>query len=122
MDYENEINKALLAHGAWKQRLATAIANGKSDYQVAQVQVDNHCEFGKWLYSLPSAMQASPQFHNIKQLHADFHKEAARILDMALKGKKSEAEKELASGGKYGMRSGQLALALSTWKNELSES
>lgn len=47
MGYKEDIDKALNGHGAWRQRLMTVIATGNSDVQVAQIQVDNACNFGK---------------------------------------------------------------------------
>ncbi|MFZ4698832.1 MAG: hypothetical protein ACOYMG_02165 [Candidatus Methylumidiphilus sp.] len=47
MSYQDEIDKALTAHAAWKQHLNAAITNGSSEFPVSQVSADNLCEFGK---------------------------------------------------------------------------
>lgn len=116
MGYKEDIDKALAAHGAWRQRLITVIATGNSDVQAAQVQVDNACAFGKWFYSLPPEIRSAEVCAKIQKLHADFHKEAARILGLALTGKKAEAEKAMAFGGLFMDISGKLSVALTRWK------
>jgi hypothetical protein len=119
MGYKEDIDKALAAHGAWRQRLITAIATGNSDVQVSQVQVDNVCAFGKWFYSLPPAARAGEISAKVQKLHAEFHVEAAKILGMALAGKKAEAEKAMAFGGLFMDISGKLSLALNQWKSSV---
>lgn len=113
---KEDIEKALNAHGAWRQRLITVIATGNSDVNVAQVQVDNACAFGKWFYGLPPATRSADICAKIQKLHGDFHTEAARILGLALAGKKAEAEKAMAFGGLFMDISGKLSLALNQWK------
>jgi hypothetical protein len=120
MSYADEIDKALLAHGTWKRRLLDAVQSGKSDFSVNQVQVDNRCEFGKWLYGLPSEVRESAIGKEIQAVHADFHTEAARILDMALKGQRAPALEALELQSKYAAISGRLALAMQKWKHKLA--
>jgi hypothetical protein len=117
--YSEQIDQALAAHEAWKLRLKSAVASGASDFTVAQVQVDNACEFGKWFYDLEGDVRSMDECQVIQKLHAEFHSEAARILDLALKGNKQEAEALLGAGSKYSSISGQLAMALTRWKREL---
>jgi hypothetical protein len=121
MSYQDDIEKALIAHGAWKHRLNTAIASGTSEFQVSQVREDNRCDFGKWFYSLPAEIRGADHGMNIQKLHAEFHAEAARILDLALKGEKEEALRSLGTGSRYVGISGRLYLALSQWKKRLND-
>lgn len=116
---KEDIDKALNAHGAWRQRLITVIATGNSDVNVAQVQVDNGCAFGKWFYGLPPASRSAEVCTKIQKLHTDFHIEAARVLGLALGGKKAEAEKAMAFGGVFMDISGKLSLALNQWKSSV---
>lgn len=113
------IDAALAAHAQWRNRLNEAIQKGHSEFKVDAVMVDNACQFGKWLYGLSAAEQASEQFKKVKELHAAFHKAAAQTLDLALKGKKDEAQKSLDLGGDYNRASGKLVLALKEWKEKV---
>lgn len=116
----NEIDKAISAHGMWKQRLKSAIETGNSEFNVNKVTLDNLCDFGKWLYTLDSNIRLTESWNSIQKLHAEFHKIAANILDLALKGKKEEASKGIALGSEYAAISGKLTTAMMKWKRELA--
>src|ERR1035441_2327483 len=120
MSMEEEITKAINAHAAWKIRLKAAISGGKSEFAVATVQQDNQCEFGKWLYALQADVRASEHFKTVRQLHAEFHREAARILDLAAKRNTAEAETSMAADGRYTQFSSTLTLELKAWRDQLS--
>ena len=116
MGHAEEIDKAIGAHGAWKQRLKMAIETGNSEFTTQQVRVDDRCVFGQWLYNLPASIKTNDHWKNIQRLHAEFHAEAAHVLTIALSGKKEEALILLEPGGKYTLLTGQLGIALTKWK------
>ena len=110
-----QIAKAIGAHGMWKMRLKSAIDSGKGDVDVATARVDNACEFGKWLYGQVSAnAKATSYYTDVKQLHAQFHQAAGRVLELATTGKKAEAEALMA--GDYARTSGDLTRKLMEWQ------
>jgi len=114
------IDRALLAHKEWKDRLEHAIITGQSDFEPIIVMRDNACEFGKWLYSLPANEKSSENFNIVKNLHAEFHKIAGDILKHAISGNKNEAKARLSFGGTYGIASAKLGVALYDWKKKLT--
>lgn len=119
MEMNEAINKAIEAHGQWFTRLQQAIQNGTSEFKPEIVKTDNNCVFGKWLYGeFPIAMRSLPVYTIIKDLHAQFHQEAAKILDLGLKGKKEEALKLMAAGSPFKMLSGKLVLTLQSLKKK----
>jgi hypothetical protein len=111
-----EIDKAIGAHGMWKNRLNQAIQSGSSEYTVAGVRPDNLCAFGKWLHGLPPSVKDSQIWKDIRALHAEFHIEAARVLDLALDGKQAEATSALATGSRFADTSAKLTAAMMKWK------
>jgi len=118
--WENDLNrqviKAMAAHSAWKQRLQEAVRTGRSEFQPADVAKDNQCEFGKWLHSLPLDLRQTEHYQEVRSLHAEFHKEAARVLELALAGRRAEAQQSLDHGGSYARCSAELIKALNRWK------
>lgn len=116
MDYGEAIDNAVLAHGAWRQRLSSAIATGSSEFAAAQVKVDNRCDFGKWFYSLPPAVRATEGAKSVQKLHAEFHVAAAEVLALVAQGRVEDAKLGMGSKGEYASISGQLVLALMLWK------
>lgn len=116
MDLSQEIDKAIAAHSAWRQRLNVAISDGSSDFSVENVKLDNRCEFGKWFYGLPAAQRDSEHGRKIQELHAAFHVETARILALALAGQKDKARESMAAGSEFQSISGKLVISLTRWK------
>ena len=116
MTRQEAIKKAVGAHGQWKARLQSAIETGKSDFTVESVTVDNNCEFGKWLYGDPKLKAETPApFDKVRQLHADFHREVAKILALALKGNKAEALKAMGHNTNFARMSSSLTLEMMNW-------
>jgi hypothetical protein len=118
MSYGADIDKAVAAHGKWKQRLIDAVQTGKSEFTVGNVRVDDRCEFGKWFYALPPSDRNSPIGKQVQAFHAEFHAEAARLLDLALQGKTTEAAAGLSQQAQFTVIAGRLALALQKWKSQ----
>jgi methyl-accepting chemotaxis protein len=114
-----EITKAIAAHGMWKTRLMDAIDTGKSEFSADVAGLDDRCDFGKWLYGLTTADRSEEHWKKIQQLHAAFHKEASRVLALAVAGRGQEAKAELAAGSTFSTASAQLTVALMDWKKKL---
>jgi len=108
-----KIQAAVAAHFEWFYHIKVAIASGHSDFKPEIVSADNRCVFGKWVYSDMRALCLNDQLYNeIQEIHAEFHRKAGAILDMALRGDKDVATQEIAIGGELASLSGKLALIL----------
>ena len=120
MALKDEVDKAISAHSAWKQRLKTAIDTGKAEVTVENAAKDNVCPFGQWLYgaTLAEGAKALAGFGDVRGLHAQFHKRAAEVLDLALKGKKAEAMALMGVTAEYSKISAQLTQSLMKWQKE----
>jgi hypothetical protein len=116
---KEDLDNALSTHALWKKRLQEAIENGKSEFQVSVVQKDNACQFGQWLYNFSEQEKQSDDYIKVKDLHAEFHKTAADILQLAINGDKFEALKRIESGGGYSRITGKLIIALNSWKSKV---
>lgn len=118
---KEKIETAIAAHSAWKSKLRSAIDTGKSDFDPRIVAQDNQCEFGKWIYGLPASETADEHFIEVKNHHAAFHKAAAKVLTLALEGKKAEAEKEIGLNSEFATVSSKCMLTLMDWKKKISQ-
>lgn len=118
MSKSDEIKKAIGAHGMWKTRLRSAVDTGTSEFSVEKVKTDNNCDFGKWLHGLPGDEKKSESWTKIRDLHAKFHVEAAKILDSALTGKKDVAAKGLDVTSDFSKLSANLTSAMMNWEKE----
>ena len=113
-----QVQKALVAHGAWKVRLASAIAAGTSEFNPNEVRADDRCALGGWLYrEIDRELRAAPQYESVRALHARFHVSAAAVLELAISGRKAEAIASMEPGKDFGRVSTQLTIALSNWRD-----
>jgi hypothetical protein len=115
----DHIEAAIASHELWKTRLLSAIETGSSEWVPRTVKADNQCDFGRWLYACSSEEKASPHYDVIKHRHAQFHIEAGRVLEIALRGFRSNAVAEMAEGERYADISASLIDELLNWKAEL---
>jgi methyl-accepting chemotaxis protein len=118
MSLENEINAAIGAHGLWKGKLRDAIQTGRSDATPQGVRVDNQCKFGQWLYgaSIPGAAKMSANYGECLKLHKTFHVAAAHVLELALAGKKADAEAAMRDGSEFATVSHTLIDTMMRWR------
>jgi len=107
IDADN-IVRAIAAHAKWKYYLRQAIKTGKSEWTVPTVRVDDQCEFGTWLRSVEPADRG----------HGEFHRAAADVLELALSGRRDEAEAAIAPDSRFADVSKKLTLAMMAWKED----
>lgn len=117
MSIQDEIKRAIDAHGLWKARLVAAIEAGKSDLVPAHVCKDDQCDFGRWLLgpSVPATARMLPDYAQCRTLHARFHATAADVLRLALAGKAAEAHAALGTNGSFATTSAALTAAMMAW-------
>jgi hypothetical protein len=93
-----------------------AIDSGHSESRVADVRLNDACEFGKWLASLPLTERLTGHYKQVSSLHAEFHVLASNILELALSGRTAEATSAMALGSRFAAVSSQLTMAVLAWK------
>ena len=121
-DMIEAINNAIGAHGRWKMRLRTAIAQGKGEVTSKIACCDDQCAFGKWIYGpdLAAPVKAAVPYQVIKRLHAEFHQSAGSVL--AYVENRDGAKARDIMEGEFIERSEKLVRALTKWKGELASS
>ena len=121
MSIKDDIDKAIVAHGRWKSKLAAIVETGESDVTPEHVSKDFNCSFGKWLhYRIDPSEKRSALYEEIVALHRAFHKEAGEILDLALKREIAAANERMSLGSEFRRTSSELLRKLEAWKEELS--
>jgi hypothetical protein len=114
------LDAAAASHRQWKRRLSAAIDSGNGTFKVADVSRDDQCEFGGVLKTGTSAAQRkSPSYLKVKDLHAQFHLEAGRILQLAHEGRRAEAWLAIDHGSLYETLIATLLAEISLWKKRL---
>jgi len=116
-----EISEAISCHAAWKRRLRHAIDTGASEMSLEQVADDHLCEFGHWLYGPDfSGADRDGEYETVRHLHAQFHRVAAATLQLAVAGRKKDAERCMTVGGIFTETSSRLTKALAGWKRHIA--
>lgn len=115
-----ELDQFIAAHGMWKARLRQVLASGRSETPVATIRRDDQCDFGRWLHGASPADRRAPEYQSIKTLHARFHVAASRVVELALAGRRAEAEASMAMGGEYFQASVELTNAMKGWKRAIA--
>jgi hypothetical protein len=86
----------------------------REQLNLAEVQADNCCEFGRWLHG--DAKEQFGQLASFKtcvELHAAFHQEAGRVAQDINAGNFLEANKMIVSmDGPYAQASGALSVGV----------
>ena len=110
------------------QRLVDSIKRNWFHHQMASadlvdvedIRAADRCEFGKWLYGarLSAEDRESLAYREVESLHAEFHRVAAQVVELAAAGQTVEAYGLLY--GDYVTMSGRLAIALRAWKESLA--
>jgi len=115
--HELVLKNGIRAHADWGARLKAAIASRKLDIPVSTIRADNQCQFGKWFYGteLSAGEQQSENYQATKQLHAQFHEEAAKVAQLAISGQHKAAEKAMGPSSEYARISSALTNVLTRW-------
>lgn len=91
---------AIEAHRKWKERLA-AYVDGTSTEKLDNATIcrDDQCALGKWIYADGATfMGHMPLFHSVKAKHAEFHINAAQVVEQVQRGQKESAATMLHEG------------------------
>ncbi len=117
---DEAIQAAIWAHAGWKKRLKEIIESGRVDVPIAKIRADDQCDFGRWLYGreISAEEKASEHYRAVKELHAEFHEQAAAVAELAIHGKIAEATKAMDLFGEYARASSKLTNALAEWRNK----
>jgi hypothetical protein len=115
---KQQITAAIAAHHAWMGRLRTAAEYGRSSVDVATTAKEDACPIGIWLTrDISPSLKARPLYARSRTLHAQFHKEAARVLTLAL-ARDPRAKGELADGA-FAQVASDLRHTLYDWLGEV---
>lgn len=91
---------AIEAHRKWKERLA-AYADGSSTEKLDHATIcrDDQCALGRWIYHDGATFMGHLSlFHSVKAKHAEFHVNAAQIVEEVQRGNKEAASAMLHEG------------------------
>lgn len=81
------------AHVMWKQRLIAYLAgNNQEQLDPDVIKLDDRCPLGQWIYGEGKPMETLPGYEEVRELHAQFHQNAAQVVSLHQADSTAEAE------------------------------
>lgn len=105
-------DEAIKAHTIWKMKLSTYINNPDKSLNYKTVCQDNVCDLGKWIYGEGSKYFSNQNFLKLKQIHGEFHREAANIIQKSDTHQDVREEVMLGSKSKFSNLSNEIVTIL----------
>ena len=102
-----DFKEAIQSHLEWIWRLKDFI-RGRELLDPDSVAQHDRCPLGEWIDGAGMQYRHLDDYVNLKELHAEFHRRAARIVRIAASGDTTTAAKRLEFGGEFRNVSSQL--------------
>jgi len=114
----NMIYMAIVAHTIWKKRLREVIDTGINAYDTNP----EHCKFGTWLREKYDELSQYEIYETVRNLHYEFHREAEKVIQLALSGKVREANLAIEYGSDFDKTSRKLIQSILDWHDVVTKS
>lgn len=116
LQHKFEVGRAIAAHAEWKARLKQCVDEGRCDASATDALRDDRCELGRWLYALPAEARAERAWSLVRDMHANFHREASEIVALVHAGDASGAREALEPDAPFEVASRRLLELLEDWR------
>ncbi|PKO24804.1 MAG: chemotaxis protein, partial [Betaproteobacteria bacterium HGW-Betaproteobacteria-8] len=84
------------AHAKWKMRLVDYMhGRSRERLDASVVSCDDKCDLGKWIYGDALRYGSLPEYRDLRQVHAEFHKSVGAIVEAVECSQIDEAKKLL---------------------------
>jgi hypothetical protein len=108
MNFDEAIN----AHSAWKIKLSAYLRKPDGSINASEVQQDNKCVLGQWIYGEGASWSTLPEYATLKAEHAKFHTAAAQVVTKADKGQDTSEETALGAQSAFSAASKAVVTAI----------
>jgi hypothetical protein len=112
-----DVNKAVIAHRAWKEKLATYIAHPDHSLNSVEAGANDRCELGQWIKKEAGKFAGNAEFIKLNGEHTRFHRAAADVIRRA---DTEHVGEEIALGAKseFGAASAAVVSAIMAMKDK----
>lgn len=114
-----DLTQAIAAHAEWKVKLRLYLG-GQGELDPCIIAQDNQCVLGKWIYGEGQQYASLPEFEELRQHHAMFHRCASEIVEKIDSDQTDEAEKDLEPGGQFATLSSEISMGLMKLKRNVA--
>lgn len=117
-----DFDEAIKAHSAWKMKLSNYLKKPDGSLKAADIQVDNKCILGQWIYGEGSKWNSLAEYATLKSEHAKFHRAAADIVRKADSGQSTSEETALGAKSEFGLTSNSVVAAIMSMRRKAQKS
>ncbi len=114
--HSHEIAHAIAVHRDWKHRLEAAVRSGHWDGSAADAERDDRCELGRWIHHASPELRSETAWALVRDMHENFHREAAEIVTLIHQGSLNEARMALEPEAPFEVASRLLIELLEGWR------
>ncbi len=113
-----DFDEAIKAHSSWKLKLSSYLRKPDGSLKVSEVQVDNKCQLGQWIYGEGMKYSSLPEYQTLKNEHAKFHKAAANVVMKADSGQNVSEETAIGGTSDFSVASSTVVSAIMSMKRK----
>lgn len=117
----NFFDEAIAVHLNWKRHLRDCLDGSAKCPNAEQAANDSLCDLGRWLFGEGSQFANLPAYEELRQHHARFHQESAKILRLIADGKLEEAEQMLLDDGPFLESSAEVVGAIGRLRSDIDK-
>src|SRR5689334_24920780 len=92
---------AIKAHSSWKMRLAEYLRKPDGSLKATDVEADNKCPLGQWIYGEGAKFSTLSEYSTLKSQDASFHKAAGNVVRKADSGQSVTEDVALGSASDF---------------------
>lgn len=107
-----DFDEAIKAHSAWKIKLSKYLRSPDGSLKSSEVQLDNKCDLGKWIYGEGAKWSSLPEYSTLKQEHAKFHKAASDVVKRADSGQDTSEDTSIGAKSEFASASSAVVTAI----------
>jgi methyl-accepting chemotaxis protein len=115
-----DFDEAIKAHSAWKQKLAAYLKKPDASLNPAEVQADERCKLGKWIYGDGAAHSGAAEFAKVKSDHMAFHRAAAAVVRKADSGQSVSEDTALGGTSDFAAASSAVVFGLMQLRSKVN--
>lgn len=113
-----DFDEAIKAHSAWKLKLSQYLEKPDGSLKATDVQMDNKCVLGQWIYGEGAKHTSLPEYSTLKNEHASFYKAAAEVIRKADSGQSVSEDVAIGSKSDFGRTSTAVITAIMMMKRK----
>lgn len=113
-----DFDEAIRSHLGWKIKLSGYLRNPDISLKVADIQVDNNCALGHWIYGDGDKYKQMAEYGKLKYEHAKFHMAAGEVVRNADSGQTKSEEVALGAKSDYAAASDAVVRAILDMKKK----